>query len=158
MQIITFLLTFLNSSAFKKVYDLFSTLDMYNLSLFVIFLLSGSKVIIMLKKKKKKKRETSPRSWLQDLKGVKLVKIGTNRKEYFGDTHSDTYTYSTTFWWIMEKMVHVWNLGTITRAYEQHASSQTHSYGNGPWYQQTRKTKEEMGRWYHCWQHLPQGL
>ena len=36
--------------------------------------------------------------------------------------------------------------------------SQTHSYGNGPWYQQTRKTKEEMGRWYHCWQHLPQGL
>ena len=103
MQIITFLLTFLNSSAFKKVYDLFSTLDMYNLSLFVIFLLSGSKVIIMLKKKKKKKKETSPRSWLQDLKGVKLVKIGTNRKEYFGDTHNDTYTYSTTFWWIMEK-------------------------------------------------------
>ena len=38
---------------------------------------------------------------------------------------------------------------------EQHASSQTHSYGNGPSYQQTRKTKEEMGRWYHCWQHLP---
>ena len=24
--------------------------------------------------------------------------------------------------------------------------------------QQTRKTKEEMGRWYHCWQHLPRGL
>ena len=31
-------------------------------------------------------------------------------------------------------------------------------YGNGPWYQRTRKTKEETGRWYHCWQHLPQGL
>ena len=29
---------------------------------------------------------------------------------------------------------------------EQHASSQTHSYGNAPWYQQTRKTKEEMGK------------
>ena len=41
---------------------------------------------------------------------------------------------------------------------EQHASSQTHSYGNGPWYQQTKKTKEEMGRWYRCWQHLPRGL
>ena len=29
---------------------------------------------------------------------------------------------------------------------EQHVSSQTHSYGNGPWYQQTRKTQGRDGK------------